>query len=184
MFLHFLLWVIITHDTYICNSVQITWWVIIQNGVTHTYLQNECPQQLLHMWQQWVGAATAKTKTLIDVNMNLLARYRIRTQRLTVIIKYTPYWQECWLGDLKHKSLDWAMLLVHDDNNHLLRIILRKKWHRWDANDRCNMVSPNQPPHRSVNYLLNEWLHAMECILNILIQLWVAWHLWEMISRP
>lgn len=52
-----------------------------------------------------------------------------------------------------------------------------ENWHWCDAND-SNMVSLNQPPNRSVNYLLNEWLHAMECILNILIQLWVAWHLW------
>lgn len=29
----------------------LTWWVVVQNSITHTYLQDERPEQLLYMWE-------------------------------------------------------------------------------------------------------------------------------------
>ncbi len=94
-------------------------------------------------------------------------------------IKGKPDGQQWRLGNLKHKSLYWMMLFVHDDHHHLLCIILGGKWRtsavytrRWET-----IHFLNWPQHQVMSYLLNEWLYTVKCILDILIQLWVTWHL-------
>lgn len=68
------------------------------------------------------------------------------------------------------------MFFVHDDHHHLLCIILEDSTHVTKCR-KANVVFLKQPQHQVISYLLNERLHTVKSILNVLIQLWVAWHL-------
>lgn len=47
-------------------------------------------------------------------------------------------------------------------------------WKKTTQSCETTRVSLNQPKHRVTSYLLNEWLHTVKGVLNVLIQLWVT----------
>lgn len=76
----------------------------------------------------------------------------------------TPDWQQCRLGNLKHKSLHWMVLFVHDDHHHLLCIILEEDSTRmksWETNRGFLNFSDSAPG----NILPSQWeaSHSEEC---------------------
>lgn len=49
-------------DKVICvKATKVTWWVVVQNSITHADLEDEGPQQLFHVRQQCVWALNNET---------------------------------------------------------------------------------------------------------------------------
>lgn len=125
---------------------------------------------------------TVKSQIKTIVKIHILKRNLYTKAFIKEIHESTPDWQQCRLGNLKHKSLHWMVLFVHDDHHYLLCIVLEEDWTRmksWETNHSFL----NQTQHQVTSYLLNERLHTVKSILNVLIQLWVTWHLKKAVGR-